>query len=276
MAKRKKTSVIPGFGLSMGIVLLYLSIIVLIPLMTVFLKSFDIGFDGFVKAAFGKRVISGYKVSFICSFLAAVVNSFFGVIIAWVLVRYKFPLKRLVDGLIDLPFALPTAVAGISLTALFSQDGWIGKYLYSIGIQSIHSKVGITIALIFIGIPFVVRTIQPVLEDLDTQYEEAAQMLGASRLQIFWRVIFPEIIPPLLTGFSLAFARGLGEYGSVVFIAGNQPMKTEIAPLLIMSQLGEYNYSGATSIAIVMLFASFALLIIINLLQVYFNKFNRK
>lgn len=275
MAKVKKTKVIPGFGLSMGIVLLYLSLIVIIPLATVFIKSFDMGIEGFIKAAFSKRVVAGYKVSLICSFTAAIVNSFFGVIIAWVLVRYKFPFKRVVDGFIDLPFALPTAVAGIALTTLFSKNGWIGQFLYAVGIQGVHSKFGITIALIFIGIPFVVRTIQPVLEELDGQYEEAATMLGANKRQIFFKVIFPEILPPLLTGFALAFARGLGEYGSVVFIAGNQPMKTEIAPLLIMGKLGEYDYSGATAIAIVMLFTSLLILFVINILQVTFNKFKQ-
>ena len=255
---------------------LYLSLIVIIPLATIFIKSFDLGFSGFIKAAFSQRVVVGYKVSLLCSFIAASVNGIFGVILSWVLVRYDFPFKRIIDGFIDLPFALPTAVAGISLTTLFSQNGWIGQFLYSIGIQSIHSKLGISIALIFIGIPFVIRTIQPVLEDLDIQYEEAAIMLGADRRQIFFRVIFPEILPPLLTGFALAFARGLGEYGSVIFIAGNQPMKTEIAPLLIMSKLGEYDYSGATAIAIVMLFTSFIILFLINILQVSFNKFSKQ
>ncbi len=276
MVRQKKTKVIPGFGLSMGIVLLYLSLIVIIPLVTVFVKSFDSGFSGFVKAAFSQRVVAGYKVSLLCSFIAASVNGIFGIILSWVLVRYNFPCKRIIDGFIDLPFALPTAVAGISLTTLFSEKGWIGQFLYSVGIQSIHSKFGISIALIFIGIPFVVRTIQPVLEDLDIQYEEAAIMLGADRIQIFFRVIFPEILPPLLTGFALAFARGLGEYGSVIFIAGNQPMKTEIAPLLIMSKLGEYDYSGATAIAIVMLFTSFIILLLINILQISFNKFSKQ
>lgn len=273
MAKQKKTRVIPGFGLSMGIVLMYLSIIVIIPLATMFFKSFDMGIKGFINTAFSRRVLAGYKVSLTCSFLAALINSFFGIIISWVLVRYKFPFKRIVDGLVDLPFALPTAVAGISLSTLFSQQGWVGRYLYSIGIKSVNSKFGITIALIFIGIPFVVRTIQPVLADLDSQYEEAAEMLGAGRTEIFFRVIFPEILPPLLTGFALAFARGLGEYGSVVFIAGNTPYETEIAPLLIMNQLGEYNYTGAAAIAIVMLLISFIILFVINVLQVVFNKF---
>ncbi|MBE6022634.1 MAG: sulfate ABC transporter permease subunit CysT [Cellulosilyticum sp.] len=275
MARWKKTKVIPGFGLSMGVVLLYLSLIVIIPLATVFVKSFDSGLSGFMKAAFSQRVVAGYKVSLLCSFIAASVNSIFGIIISWVLVRYDFPCKRIIDGFIDLPFALPTAVAGISLTTLFAKNGWIGQFLYSIGIQSIHSKFGISMALVFIGIPFVVRTIQPVLEDLDIQYEEAAIMLGADRIQIFFRVIVPEIFPALLTGFALAFARGLGEYGSVIFIAGNQPMKTEIAPLLIMSKLGEYDYSGATAIAIVMLFASFMILLLINILQALFSKFSK-
>lgn len=270
--KRQKR-VIPGFKLSMGITLIYLSLIVLIPLSTVILKGSEMGFDSFIQTVTDPRVLAGYKVSFLSAFIAALINSFFGIILAWVLVRYDFPFKRIVDGCIDLPFALPTAVAGIALTTLYSENGWIGQWLYSIGIKSSFSVFGIVIALIFIGIPFVVRTIQPVLEELDGQYEEAATMLGASRFRIFFKVIFPEIFPPLLTGFGLAFARGIGEYGSVVFIAGNMPMKTEIAPLLIMSKLEQFNYSGATAIALVLLIISFMMLFIINVIQVHTNKF---
>ncbi|MEG0295251.1 MAG: sulfate ABC transporter permease subunit CysT [Clostridium sp.] len=259
--------VIPGFKMSLGFTLTYLSLIVLIPLSTIVVKAGNMGFDSFFETILDQRVIASFLVSFGCAFIAAIINAFFGLILAWVLVRYKFPFKRFVDGIIDLPFALPTAVAGIALTTLYSENGWIGKVLYSIGIKSSFSTVGITIALIFIGIPFVVRTIQPVLEELDPQYEEAATMLGASKLRIFIKVILPSIAAPLLTGFGLAFARGVGEYGSVVFIAGNMPMKTEIAPLLIMSKLEQYNYDGATAIALVMLIFSFLMLLILNLIQ---------
>jgi len=265
MSKSKR--VIPGFGLTMGVSLVYLSLIVLIPLSTLVIKSTGMGIDKFLSTILDPRVLHGYLVSFGSAFIAAIINSIFGVILAWVLVRYDFPFKRFIDGIIDLPFALPTAVAGISLTTLYSENGWIGKILYSFGIQSSFSIFGIVVALTFIGIPFVVRTIQPVLEDLDGQYEEAAIMLGASRIRTFFKVIFPEISAPLLTGFGLAFARGVGEYGSVVFIAGNKPMKTEIAPLLIMSKLEQFNYAGATAIAVVMLLASFLILFVINGIQ---------
>jgi sulfate transport system permease protein len=272
---RKQKKVIPGFGLSIGITLAYLSLIVLIPLATVVIKGSAMGLAGFITIVTSPRVIAGYKVSLYCSFIAAVINAIFGVMLAWVLARYSFPFKRFVDGFIDLPFALPTAVAGIALTTLYSENGWIGKILYSLGIKSSFSPLGIIIALTFIGIPFVVRTIQPVLEELDHAYEEAATMLGASKIRIFFKVIFPEILSPLLTGFGLAFARGLGEYGSVVFISGNMPMKTEIAPLLIMSKLEQYDYNGATAIAIVMLLFSFLMLLFINIIQVYTNKFTK-
>lgn len=270
MSKTKR--VIPGFRITMGFSLVYLGLIVLIPLAALVVKGAGMGFEKFFSTIFQVRVMRGYGVSFLCAFIAAIVNSIFGIILAWVLVRYKFPFKRILDGLVDLPFALPTAVAGISLTSLYSQNGWIGRYLYSLGIKSSFSLFGITIALIFAGIPFVVRTIQPVLEELDGQYEEAATMFGANRVQIFFKVIFPEIISPLLTGFGLAFARGLGEYGSVVFISGNIPMKTEIAPLLIMSALEQYDYNGATAIALVMLCASFLILFTINIIQWQMNK----
>ena len=273
---KRKERVIPGFGLSMGITLLYLGLIVLIPLVSVVIKSSSIGLSGIIDTVTNPRVLSGFKVSLQCSLVAALINSVFGLILSWVLVRYKFPFKRLLDGIIDLPFALPTAVAGIALTALYSKNGWIGSKLYKLGIESSFSKFGITIALIFIGIPFVVRNIQPVLEELDSQYEEAAEMLGAGKVRTFFKVIFPELLSPLLTGFALAFARGIGEYGSVVFIAGNMPMKTEIAPLLIMSKLEQYDYAGATAIALVMLILSFVILFSINLIQVHTNKFTRE
>ena len=270
MSKQKR--VIPGFRLTMGVSLVYLSLIVLIPLSTLVIKTGGMGFDKFFNTVLNARILHGYLVSFGAAFIAAIINSIFGVILAWVLVRYDFPFKRFIDGMIDLPFALPTAVAGISLTTLYSENGWIGKIFYSFGIKSSFSIFGIVVALTFIGIPFVVRTIQPVLEDLDNQYEEAAMMLGAGRARTFFKVIFPEIAAPLLTGFGLAFARGVGEYGSVVFIAGNIPMKTEIAPLLIMSKLEQFDYSAATAIALVMLCASFLILFVINAIQLHNNR----
>lgn len=263
----KNKNVIPGFKMSLGFTLTYLTIIVLIPLTTIAIKASNLGIKSFFEIITEPRVLSSFYVSFGCSFIAALINALFGLIIAWVLVRYKFPFKRFIDGIIDLPFALPTAVAGIALTTLYSENGWIGKILYSLGIKSSFSPIGITIALVFIGIPFVVRTIQPVLEELDPQYEEAATILGASRIKIFFKIILPDIMSPLLTGFALAFARGVGEYGSVVFISGNMPMKTEISPLLIMSKLEQYDYNGATAIALVMLVFSFFMLFIINIIQ---------
>ncbi|MBC7765809.1 MAG: sulfate ABC transporter permease subunit CysT [Hyphomonadaceae bacterium] len=257
----------------MGFTLSYLSILILIPLSTIFMRTVNMGWDSFFKTVLNPRVLASYQVSFGCAFTAALTNTIFGLIIAWVLVRYDFPFKRIVDGLIDLPFALPTAVAGIALTTLYAQNGWVGKFLYAFGIQSAYSTTGITIALIFIGIPFVVRTVQPILEELEPQVEEAATMLGANRNTIFLKTILPELIPPLLTGFALAFARGIGEYGSVVFISGNMPMKTEIAPLMIMSKLEQYDYAGATAIAMVMLFISFLMLLVINIIQWHTNKF---
>lgn len=269
----KKVNIIPGFKVSLGFTITYLTMIILLPLGTVVIKGMGMGPHDFLKAAFESRVLSAYKVSFACALMAALTNGLFGTILAWILVRYDFPSKRVLDGCIDLPFALPTAVAGITLTTLYSENGWVGKILYKVGIKSSFSLVGIIIALVFIGIPFVVRTIQPVLENLDNQYEEAATILGASRLKIFWKVILPEIFPSILTGFSLAFARGIGEYGSVIFIAGNMPMKTEIAPLLIMSKLEQYDYNGAVAIALVMLGISFLMLLLINMLQWHTNKF---
>ncbi|NRT88933.1 sulfate ABC transporter permease subunit CysT [Clostridium beijerinckii] len=270
MSKTKR--VIPGFRITMGFSLMYLGLIVLIPLSALIMKGAGIGIGNFFNIIFQERVLHGYGVSFICALTAALANSAFGIILAWILVRYQFPFKKLVDGVIDLPFALPTAVAGISLTSLYSENGLFGHFLYSIGIKSSFSIFGIVIALIFTGIPFVVRTIQPVLEDLDNQYEETAIMFGASRIRIFFKVIFPEILPPLLTGFGFAFARGVGEYGSVVFIAGNMPMKTEIAPLLIMSKLEQYDYNGATAIALGMLLISFLILLSINVIQWRLNR----
>lgn len=269
----KKIRIIPGFGISMGLAILYLSLIVLIPLSTVLIQTSKMGFDGFLKVVTDPRTVAAYQVSFGCALLAAAINVVFGLIIAWVLVRYNFPFKRFLDGCIDLPFALPTAVAGISLTTLYSKNGWIGSILAKFGIQGAFSTFGITVALTFIGIPFIVRTVQPVLEDLDESVEEAASILGASKIQAFGKVIFPQLIAPLLTGFSLAFARGIGEYGSVVFIAGNKPMKTEIAPLLIMTKLEQFDYSGATAIALMMLIFSFFMLFVINVIQWKANKY---
>ena len=264
---RKPFRVLPGFGLSLGYTVFYLCLIVLIPLSATFIKTADMGWEPFWRTVTSPRVIASYKLSFGASFIAAAVNAVAGLLIAWVLVRYKFPDKRLIDSLVDLPFALPTAVAGIALTALYAPTGWIGKYFAEYGIKTAFSPIGVVIALTFIGLPFVVRTVQPVLEDFDSEVEQAAATLGAGRFVTFWRVIFPEIWPALLTGFSLAFARALGEYGSVVFISGNMPMKTEITPLLIITKLEQYDYHGATAIAAVMLVISFAMLLVLNLLQ---------
>jgi sulfate/thiosulfate transport system permease protein len=276
MKRRKRKQVIPGFGISMGVTLTLLSLVVLIPMASLVLNASTMGIHTFLDTVTDKRIVSGYVVSFSCSLISAIINAVFGVILAWVLVRYEFPFKRLIDGLIELPFALPTAVAGIALTTLYSDKGIIGKLLGVLGIKVSYTKLGIIVAMVFIGIPFVVRTIQPVLEDLDPQYEEAANVLGASKAKIFFRIVFPEIRPALLTGFGLAFARAVGEYGSVVFIAGNIPFKTEIAPLLIMSKLEQFNYDGANAIALVMLAVSFIILFAINSVQVYANKFTRE
>ena len=261
--------VIPGFGLSLGFTIFYLALIVLIPLSAVFLKTFTMTWEAFWSAVTSERVVASYKLSFGASLIAASLNVVFGGIVAWVLVRYKFPGKRFVDALVDLPFALPTAVAGITLTALYSNNGWIGKYLEQFGIKVAFTPLGIVIALTFIGLPFVVRTVQPVLEEAERELEEAAASLGASPLQTFFRVILPTIVPALLTGFALAFARATGEYGSVIFIAGNLPMVSEITPLFIITKLEQYDYAGATAIAAVMLVVSFILLLTINLLQAW-------
>lgn len=264
--------VIPGFRISMGVTVTLLSIIVLIPMASIVVFASGLSFQEFWQIISAKDIVAGYKVSFFCALIAALINAFFGMLLAWILVRYEFPGKRFVDGLIELPFALPTAVAGISLTALYSDKGWIGSLFAKIGVKIAYTRIGIIIAMIFIGIPFVVRAIQPVLEKLDPQYEEAAAMLGSSGRRTFLKVIFPEIFPAMLTGFGLAFARGIGEYGSVVFIAGNIPYETQIAPLLIMSKLEQFKYTDATAIALVMLIAAFILLFLINLIQGYVNK----
>ncbi|AXI03707.1 sulfate ABC transporter permease subunit CysT [Aquirhabdus parva] len=261
------TRVLPGFGLSLGFTLVYLSLVVLIPLSAVFIKAAGISADDLWKLVNSPRVQASFYLTFGASLIAALINVFFGLLLAWSLVRYSFPGKRLVDALIDLPFALPTAVAGIALTTLYASNGWIGHFLEPWGIKIAYTRIGVTLALIFIGLPFVVRTVQPVLADLEVELEEAAAALGAQRWQTIWYVILPVLFPALLTGFALAFARAVGEYGSVIFIAGNIPLKTEIAPLLIVSHLEEYDYVGATVIAAIMLIISFILLLLINVLQ---------
>lgn len=267
--------VIPGFGFSMGVTLSMLGCLVLIPLASLFFSAGRLSFQEFREVVTAPLVVSGYVVSLSCAFTAAFVNAVFGMILAWVLVRYEFPGKRLMDGLIELPFALPTAVAGISLTYLYSDQGWIGRWFAGIGIKIAYTRIGITIAMVFVGIPFVVRAVQPVLEKLDSQYEEAAMMLGAGRIYTFFHVILPELFPALLAGFGLAFARGIGEYGSVVFIAGNIPYKTQIAPLLIMTKLEQYKYADATAIALVLLIISFLLMLMVNSVQIYMQRFSK-
>ena len=262
----KKHTVLPGFDLALGFTLLYLSFIVLIPLSAAFLKTATMTWPAFWDAVTSPRVLASYRLTFGASLVGALINAFFGLIVAWVLVRYEFPLKRLVDALVDLPFALPTAVAGIALTALYAQNGWIGQWL---PFQVSYTPLGVFVALTFIGLPFVVRTVQPVLEDMQKEIEEAAATLGANRWQTFTKVIFPILMPALITGFALAFARALGEYGSVIFIAGNMPMVSEITPLLIITKLEQYDYQGATAIAVVMLVAAFALLLAVNALQAW-------
>lgn len=268
----QRSRVLPGFGLSLGFTLAYLSLIVLIPLSAVFIKSLGIGWEGLWEILSSERILKSLQLSFSSAIIAALINVVFGLLLAWCLVRYSFPGKRIVDALVDLPFALPTAVAGIALTSLYAPTGWIGQYLDPIGIKVAYTPIGITLALIFIGIPFVVRTVQPVLSDLETELEEAASALGANRFQIVTKVIFPILLPALITGFALTFARGVGEYGSVIFIAGNQPFETEIAPLMIISRLEEYDYAGATTIAVVMLLISFVMLFLINLLQAWASR----
>jgi len=270
--KHRTKRVIPGFGISMGVTVTILSLIVLIPLASLVVYTSTLSFSEFFETITRKRVLYSFWVSIFTSFVATVVNAIMGVVIAWVLVRYDFPGKKIVDGIIELPFALPTAVAGISLTSLATDQGIIGKFFALFGVKVAYTKLGIIFALIFVGIPFVVRNVQPVLEKFESSYEEAAEVMGASRRRIFWQVIFPEIRPALFTGAGLAFGRCIGEYGSVIFIAGNMPFKTEITPLIIMSELQAFEYSKATSIALVMLIFSFAVLFALNLLQAHNNK----
>jgi sulfate/thiosulfate transport system permease protein len=267
--KIKRNSVLPGFGLSLGFTMFYISLLVILPLSMIFINSVSVEWSKIWETISDPRVVASYKLSFGAAFLAAFINVIFGVLIAWVLVRYPFPGRRIIDGLVDLPFALPTAIAGIALTTLYTENGWVGQFL---SFKVAFTPLGITLALTFIGLPFVVRTVQPVLQSLDKEMEEASASLGANRSQTFKKVIFPEILPAALTGFALAFARALGEYGSVVFIAGNMPMKTEITPLLIMTKLEQYDYAGATGIAAVMLIFSFTILLIINVLQWWTNR----
>jgi len=263
----RQPSVLPGFGLAFGYTILYLSLIVLIPLSATFFKTFTLTWGAFWGTVTAPRVLASLRLTFGASLVAALVNSVFGLLVAWVLVRYRFPGRRIIDALVDLPFALPTAVAGIALTAVYAANGWIGRIIEPVGIKVAFTPLGVIVALTFIGLPFVVRTIQPVLEDLEPELEEAAATLGADRWQTFRRIIFPAIWPALLTGFTLAVARAVGEYGSVIFIAGNVPMVSEITPLLIITKLEQYDYAGATAIAVVMLVISFSLLLLINLLQ---------
>ena len=271
-AKRTPQRVLPGFRLTLGYTVLYLSLIVLIPITALFFKTFTLTWEQFVFAVTSPRVMASYRLTFGASLIAALVNLVFGLLLAWVLVRYKFPGKKIVDALVDLPFALPTAVAGISLTALLAGNGWLGQYLEPMGIKLAFTPAGVVIALIFVGMPFVVRTVQPVLEDAEKELEEAATALGANRFQIFTKVIFPHIAPALMTGFAMAFARAIGEYGSVIFIAGNMPMISEITPLIIIGKLEQYDYAGATAVAVVMLVISFLLLLVINGLQTWQRK----
>lgn len=272
----KQRSVLPGFGLSLGYALLYLSLIVLIPLAGTFLKTATLTWAQFWGTVTAPRALASYRLTFGASFSAALINAVFGLVVAWVLVRYQFPGKRFIDALIDLPFALPTAVAGIAFTAVYSSKGWIGQYLEPLGLKVAFTPLGIILVLTFIGLPFVVRTVQPVLEDIEPEVEEAAAILGAHRWQTLTRVILPALWPALITGFAMAFARAVGEYGSVIFIAGNMPMRTEITPLLIITKLEQYDYAGATALAVVMLVISFVLLLIINLLQGWNSRFQRR
>jgi sulfate transport system permease protein len=269
---RKKDRVLPGLSITLGFSVLYLSLIVLIPLAALVIKSAELSPAEWWDTVSDPRVVASYRLSLLTAFFAAMVNLVFGLLLAWVLVRYKFPGKKIVDGLIDLPFALPTAVAGIALTTIYAPKGWVGSLLEPLGIKVAYTPIGITLALIFIGIPFVVRTVQPILQDMESDMEEAAVLLGAYRAKTFFKIILPDLIPPLLTGFALAFARGIGEYGSVVFISGNMPMKTEIAPLLIITKLEQYEYAQAAAVAVVLLLISFFLLLLINILQRWSNR----
>ncbi|ABQ28042.1 sulfate ABC transporter permease subunit CysT [Geotalea uraniireducens] len=270
---KKRHNVLPGFGLTLGYTIFYLCLIVLIPLSALVFKTATLTFGDFVAAVTAPRVVASYRVTFGAALLAASINALFGVLVAWVLVRYRFPGKRIIDALVDLPFALPTAVAGITLASVYAPNGWLGKWLEPHGIKVAYTPLGILVAMVFIGLPFVVRTVQPVLEELETEIEEAAACLGANRWQTFHRVLFPVMLPSLLTGFALSFARAVGEYGSIIFIAGNMPMVSEITPLLIITKLEQYDYAGATAIASVMLSASFILLFAVNLLQKWSRRF---
>ncbi|MEY3862773.1 MAG: hypothetical protein RIR60_1139 [Pseudomonadota bacterium] len=272
MTTRK--NVLPGFNLSLGYTIFYLSLIVLIPLSAAFIKTTELSLNEFWAVVSTPRVVASYKLTFGASFIAALINAVFGLLTAWVLVRYTFPGKKIIDALVDLPFALPTAVAGIALTAVYSNNGWIGSWLEPHGIKVAFTPLGVVVALTFIGLPFVVRTVQPVLEDLEAETEEAAASLGANRWQTFYKIIFPAVWPALLTGFALAFARAIGEYGSVIFIAGNMPMVSEITPLIIITKLEQYDYAGATAVAVVMLVISFVLLFAINGLQWWLSRRN--
>lgn len=272
LAGSRNFSVLPGFGPSLGYTLVYLSLIVLIPIAAVILKTLEMDWASFWSTVSSPRIVATYKLSFGAALLAAAINSVFGLVLAWALVRYSFPGKKIVDALIDLPFALPTAVAGIALTAIYAPNGWLGRLLEPLGIKIAFTPVGVLIALVFIGLPFIVRTVQPILEDIEIELEEAAASLGANRGQTFWYVVLPMLWPALLTGFALAFARGVGEYGSVIFIAGNIPMVSEITPLMIITKLEQYDVQGATAIAAVMLLFSFILLLAINALQAYSAK----
>ena len=270
---KKRNNVLPGFTPNLGYTIFYLSLIVLIPLSALVFKTAGLSWHDFLATVTAPRVLASYRVTFGTALVAALINAVFGVLVAWVLVRYRFPGKRLVDALVDLPFALPTAVAGIVLATLYSANGWVGRYLEPHGIKVAFTPLGIIVAMTFIGLPFVVRTVQPVIEELDAELEEAAACLGATRLQTFRRVLFPLMLPSLMTGFALAFARAIGEYGSIIFIAGNMPMVSEITPLLIITKLEQYDYQGATAIATVMLLASFIMLLLINLLQRWSRRF---
>jgi sulfate transport system permease protein len=274
LSRQKKNRVLPGFKLTLGYTLLYLGLIVLIPLSAVFIKTSTLTWAQFSHTVFSPQALAAYRLSFGASLFAALINAVFGLIIAWVLVRYNFFGKKIVDALVDLPFALPTAVAGITLATLYSPNGWIGQSFTPFGIKIAYTQLGVFVALTFIGLPFIVRTVQPVLEDFDPELEDAAASLGANRWQIFWRVIIPTLTPALLTGFALAFARALGEYGSVVFISSNIPMKTQIVPLLIMSELDGFQYAKATALAVVMLVISFLILLAVNVLQWWSNRYN--
>jgi sulfate/thiosulfate transport system permease protein len=271
-ALQRPHSVLPGFNIALGYTLLYLSLLVLLPLSAAFIKTFSLTWEAFWETVSAPRVVASYQLSFGTALIAAFINAVFGLLVAWVLVRYDFPGRRVIDALVDLPFALPTAVAGIALTAIYAGNGWLGKPLADLGIKVAFTPLGVLVALTFIGLPFVVRTVQPVLEDMEKELEEAAHSLGATLWQTFWRVTLPTVFPAVVTGFTLAFARALGEYGSVIFIAGNMPMVSEITPLIIITKLEQYDYAGATAVAVVMLTASFALLLLINYLQWWSRK----